>query len=94
VWTPSSQASRDSLFNQAKVNTRDAIPVAAYDVVCEVVGTSKTKDPEGTKWDIKVTYTPRKDVPAEPVDLEKVIKEAQAGYEESHPGDPDFLEPA
>jgi hypothetical protein len=93
VWAPGDKASRDNLFSQAKVNTRDAIPVAAYDVVCEVVGTSKksVNDTVGTAWEIQVTYTPIAGAPHEQVDLEKVIKEAQAGYGITHPGDADFL---
>lgn len=93
VWCPGKQAAKEALYAQAKVNTRDAIPVMSYDVDCKVVGTkAKTVDKtEGTAWEISVTYTPRTDVPPEPVDLEKVIAEAKSGYDSTHPGDPDFL---
>lgn len=92
VWSPGRQAAREDLFRQAIVNVRDAVPVASYDVACEVKGTTHTQvnKTAGTAWEIEVTFTPRVDKP-EPVDLERVIKEAQAGYGETHPGDPDFL---
>lgn len=95
VWAAGKTARREELFGQAIVNTRDAIPVASYDVVCEVTGTSKKQHDktEGTAWEITVHYAPRTSAPPEPVDLEAVIKEAKAGYGDSHPGDPLFLEP-
>lgn len=95
VWMAGKQAQRETLFAQAVRNTRDAIPVAAYDVRCEVVGTkpSKRDKTDGTSWEVAVHYSPRANMPSEPVDLERVIKEAQASYEQ-HPGAPDFLKPA
>jgi hypothetical protein len=95
VWMAGKQAQREALFSQAIRNTRDAIPVAAYDVECKVVGTkgAKRDKTDGTVWEVAVLYTPRKNAPQEPVDLDRVIKEAKASYE-SHPGDPNFLEPA
>lgn len=92
VFSEGKTANREALFRQAIVNVRDAVPVASYDVSCEVKGTkAKTVDKvAGTAWEIEVSFTPLTDKP-EPVDLDKVIKEAQAGYGDSHPGDPNFL---
>lgn len=92
VWCEGKSANREALFRQAIVNVRDAVPVMAYSVSCEVKGTkAKTVDKvEGHVWEVEVTFTPRDDVPSEPVDLDKVITEAQAGYGDTHPGDPNF----
>jgi hypothetical protein len=92
VWTAGKTINREFLFSQAVANVRDAVPVASYDVACEVKSTkAKTLDKnDGTAWTVEVTFTPRVEKP-EAVDLEKVIAEAKAGYGDTHPGDPDFL---
>lgn len=94
VWCAGKNVNREELFRQAIVNVRDAVPVASYDVSCEVAGTKaaeRDKTP-GTAWEISVTFTPRGNVEKpEPVDLDKIVKEAQASYGSTHPGDPNFL---
>lgn len=92
VWSAGKTINREFLYSQAIANVRDAVPVASYDVACEVKGTSakQLEKTAGTAWEIEVTFTPRVDKP-EAVDLEKVIAEAKAGYGDTHPGDPDFL---
>ena len=94
VWSAGKNVVKEDLFKQAKANVRDAIPVASYDVRCEVVGTKAqtVAKTAGTAWEVKVTYTPRANVAKpEPVDLERIIAEAQSGYGTTHAGDPDFL---
>jgi hypothetical protein len=93
VWAEGKTASREALFNQAIANTRDAIPVASYDVSCEVKGAkAKQVDKvEGHAWEVAVTYTPSPGSSKEPVDVERVISEAKIAAGGVHPGDPDFL---
>jgi hypothetical protein len=96
VWSPGKTINKEVLFKQATVNTRDAVPVIAYDKPDFKVTGTKAKQvdkADGTLWTVEVTYTPLSGAPKEhPVDLEKVIAEAKAGFGESHPGDPNFLD--
>lgn len=94
VWLPGTTANKEELKKQAVINTRDAVPVAAYDAAdFEVISTKhgQLDKTAGVWWECAVTYTPRAAAKVEQVDLEKVIQEAKAGVGVTHPGDPSFL---